>query len=87
MPLVLFTIILACVGITLGHVQGDIAMMIGSEVVSAVIHNIAIAIFIVILCLAFIGLVVVIEWLFTCVLDCFNIFSDLEQNKKEKRNG
>jgi hypothetical protein len=87
MPLVLSMITLACVGITLGHVQGDIAMMIDSEVASAVIHNIAVGIFIVILYFAFVGLVILLDWLFTCVLDCFNIFSDLEQNKKEKRNG
>ncbi len=62
-------------------------MTIANQVVYTVIHNIAIAIFIVILCLAFVGLVFVIEWLFTCVLDFFNIFSDREHNKREKRHG
>jgi hypothetical protein len=62
-------------------------MMISNQVVYAVLHNIAIAIFIVILCLAFAGLVVVLEWLFTYVLDCFGIFSDREPHKQERRNG
>jgi hypothetical protein len=62
-------------------------MMIANQIIYSLLYNIAITVFIVILCFAFVGLVIVIEWLFTCVLDCFNMFSDLKQNKKEKRNG
>jgi hypothetical protein len=61
--------------------------MMTNQVVYSVLHNIAIAILIVILCFAFVGLVVVLDWLFTCVLDCFGIFSDRESHKKERHHG
>jgi hypothetical protein len=68
-------------------VQGDEAMMMANQVVYSVIHNIAIAILIVILCFAFVGIVVLLDWLFTCVLDCFGVFSDREPHKKERHRG
>jgi hypothetical protein len=62
-------------------------MIADSQVVYTVIYNITIAVLIVVLCFVFVSLVVVLDWLFTCVLDCFNIFSDCESRKQEKRNG
>jgi hypothetical protein len=69
-------------------------MMIANQVVYSVMYNIAIAIFIIILCLVFVGLVVVLEWLLTYVLDSldklmdsFDDFRGRESHKQEKRNG
>ncbi len=67
--------------------QGDMDMVIDSQIVNAVIYNIAIAIFIVILCLTFVGIVVVIDWLLTCVIDYFSTPLDCEPHDKEKNNG
>jgi uncharacterized protein HemY len=69
-------------------------MMIANQVVHSVMYNIAIAIFIIILCLVFVGLVVVLEWLLTYVLDSldklmdsFDDFRSRKSRKQERYNG
>jgi hypothetical protein len=62
-------------------------MMIGNQIFYAVIHNIAISIFIIVLCFAFVGLVIVLDWLLTFVIEGVRVFLDRNSHHKENRNG